>query len=240
MDIEEKRRIFLEKLNQCEPDILKFEKFFGPGIKRKIQRLIYAPNVYLPYVFWKFFRIILNDKKIKLFWGKEFFLNAKDLESSRFFYKTLGNEAELKLTKFFIKNLKEDDIFYDIGANYGFYSCLAAEFCKEVHLFEPAPQIFEYLKKNTLEYSNVFLNNLAVSNKNGIVEIYFDKKSSAMTTLNKNAIERSDFDLDKKEKTQVITLDEYIKNHSHPTIIKIDIEGGEKMAIEGGGEFFKK
>jgi FkbM family methyltransferase len=166
-------------------------------------------------------------------------LNTKDSESSRFFCKTLGDEAELKLTKFFIKNLKENDVFYDIGANYGFYSCLATEFCKEVHLFEPSPRIINYLKKNILKYSNVFLNNLAVSNKNEIIEIYFDKKSSGITTSNKNAIKRLDFNLDKREKTRAITLDEYIKNHPYPTIIKIDIEGSEKMAIEGGKDFLK-
>jgi hypothetical protein len=73
MDIEEKRKIFLEKLSQCESNIFKFEKFSGPGIKRKIQRLIYTPNIYFPYVFWRLALFFKDDKKIKLFWGKEFF-----------------------------------------------------------------------------------------------------------------------------------------------------------------------
>jgi len=34
-------------------------------------------------------------------------------------------------------------------------------------------------------------------------------------------------------------LDEYIKTHSKPTIIKMDIEGAEFLAIKGGYEFFK-
>ena len=79
----------------------------------------------------------------------------------------LSGFGEYKLTKFFIKNLKEDDIFYDIGANYGFYSCLAAEFCKEVHLFEPIPFIFDNLKNNFKNHQNVFLNNIALSDKKG-------------------------------------------------------------------------
>jgi len=53
---------------------------------------------------------------------------------------------------------------------------LAAEFCKEVHSFEPVPEIFNYLKKNTKEYSNIILNNMAISDKKGIVDIYRDKK----------------------------------------------------------------
>ena len=32
---------------------------------------------------------------------------------------------------------------------------------------------------------------------------------------------------------------ETVKNHSHPTIIKIDIKGSEKMAIDGRRNFLK-
>jgi FkbM family methyltransferase len=240
INIEEKRKNFLEELDKIEPNILKFEQFSGPGIKRKIQRLIYTPQIYLPYIFRKNFRNFLGDKKIKLFYGKELLINNKDDEASRLIgYKTLGDEVELKLTKFFIKNLKEDDVFYDIGANYGFYSCLAAEFCKEVHSFEPVPKIFNYLKKNAADYSNIILNNLAIYNKNGIAEIYLDKKCSGLSTLNIKTVKRSNFNLSNKLKIQAITLDEYVKNYSHPTVIKMDIEGGEKIAIEGGEDFLK-
>lgn len=240
MTIEEKRKIFLEELNKIEPNIFKFEKFSGPGIKRKIQRLIYSPKVYLPYVFWRISGKFLKNKKINLFWDKDFLANSKDLDSiSIIIFKTLGCITELKLTKFFIKNLKEEDVFYDIGANYGFYSCLAAEFCKEVHSFEPVPEIFNYLKINTVDYSNTILNNLAVSDKNGIAEIYLDKKYSGVSTLNTKIVEKSTFDLSNKLKIRTITLDEYVKNHSHPTVIKMDIEGSEKMAIEGGEDFLK-
>ncbi len=243
IDIEEKRKIFLEELDKIEPNILKlerFEQFSGPGIKRKIQRLIDLPNIYIPYIFWRISGKFLKDKKINLFWDKDFLVNGKDLECIFIIiFKTAGCIAELKLTKFFIKNLKKNDIFYDIGANYGFYSCLAAEFCKEVHSFEPVPEIFNYLKKNTEEYPNIFLNNLAISDKNGIVDIYLDKKTSGSSTINKNVLDKNGFTLGNKEKIQTITLDEYVKNHSYPTVIKMDIEGSEKMAIEGGENFLK-
>jgi len=175
-----------------------------------------------------------------LFWGKEFLVNAKDLEiSETIFFRILGDKAELKLTRFFIKNLKEDDIFYDIGANYGFYNCLAAEFCKEVYSFEPVPEIFNYLKKNTADYSNIILNNLAISDKKGFIDIYCDKKNSGSSTINKNVLNKESFTLGNKEKVRSIILDEYVKNHSHPTVIKMDIEGSEKMAIEGGENFLR-
>ncbi|HOW13085.1 MAG TPA: FkbM family methyltransferase [Candidatus Pacearchaeota archaeon] len=240
IDIEEKRKIFLEELSKHEKDILEFEKFSGPGIKRKIQRLIYSPKNYLPYISRKIFRNFFNDKTIKLFYGKELLIDNKDDEASRLVeFKTLGGEAELRLTKFFIKNLDQGDIFYDIGANYGFYTCLAAEFCKEVHSFEPVPAIFNYLKKNAEEYSNILLNNLAISDKNGITEMYLDKKCSGLSTLNTKIAEKPTFDLSNKLKIQSITLDKYANDYSHPTVIKMDIEGGEKIAIEGGEKILK-
>jgi hypothetical protein len=35
------------------------------------------------------------------------------------------------LIKFLIRNISDQDIFYDVGSNYGFYSLLAAELIKE-------------------------------------------------------------------------------------------------------------
>jgi len=38
---------------------------------------------------------------------------------------------------------------------------------------------------------------------------------------------------------ETTNLDNYLKNHNKPTIIKLDVEGAESLVIEGGYEFFK-
>ncbi|HOM33485.1 MAG TPA: FkbM family methyltransferase [Candidatus Paceibacterota bacterium] len=239
IDIEEKRKIFLEELSKHEKDILEFEKFSGPGIKRKIQRLIYSPKNYLPYISRKIFRNFFNDKTIKLFYGKELLIDNKDDEASRLVeFKTLGGEAELRLTKFFIKNLDQGDIFYDIGANYGFYTCLAAEFCKEVHLFEPIPFVFDNLKDNLKDYQNVFLNNLALSDKKGKIDLFMPDVSGSSSIV-KEVTQVQPYQFKQKIEVEADTLENYFKSHNFPSVIKLDVEGAESLVIEGGLEFFK-
>lgn len=58
--------------------------------------------------------------------------------------------------KVFIENLKKGDIVFDIGANVGFYSLLAAEvigFKGKVFSFEPLPENFKHIKKH-IEINN--------------------------------------------------------------------------------------
>jgi len=146
--------------------------------------------------------------------------------------------SEYKLTKFLIKNLKETDIFYDIGANYGFYSFLGLEFCQEVHSFEPISYIFENLEENFKNIPNIFLNNIAIFDRNGLTFLYINIMGSGGSTIIeevKNRLIRKS----NKIEVQTITLDDYVKNHSKPTIIKLDVEGAESQVIGGGKEFFK-
>ena len=142
-----------------------------------------------------------------------------------------------------IKNLKENDIFYDIGANYGFYTYLALEFCKEVHLFEPIPFIFDNLKDNLKDYQNVFLNNIALSDKKGKVDLFVPESNSIDSTAGSSIVQETtkahSYQFNKKIEIEADTLENYFKSHNLPNIIKIDVEGAESLVINGGLEFFK-
>jgi FkbM family methyltransferase len=226
---EEKKKIFLEavekKLRSLNiKELEKYESLIGPGWKKRILRTIVAPRVVLSFEFR-----ILKDKLFKK--------KSKKIEEFDypFFYflEDLNSVNELKSIKFLIKNFKNDDVFYDIGAHYGLYTSLALEFCKEVHAFEPIPQSFDVLNNNFKSYKNVFLNNLAISDKMKKTKICIGP-----TTIVEE-MKRKYPKLGEEVEIETITLDEYIKTHSKPTIIKMDIEGAEFLAIKGGYEFFK-
>jgi FkbM family methyltransferase len=229
MDNQEKKKIFLEvverKLQSLNiQELEKYESLLGPGWKKRILRTIVAPRVVLNFKFR-----ILKDK---LFKKKNKKIEEFDYP---FFYflEDLDSVNELKSIKFLIKSFKDDDIFYDIGAQYGLYTSLALEFCKEVHAFEPIPKFFDVLKNNFENYKNVFLNNLAVSDKKEKTRICLGP-----TTIVEEMKKKYPKSCEEVE-IETITLDEYIKTHSKPTIIKMDIEGVEFLAIKGGYEFFK-
>jgi FkbM family methyltransferase len=241
MDTELKRKLFLEKLEESFRKIEKFEKFSGQGLIRKIKRLFFSPNIYITYLWYRFNPI--KKREIRLFWGKTINIIFKDKPPFFSITGTLPDEAEYKLTKFFIKNLKENDIFYDIGANYGFYTYLALEFCKEVHSFEPLPYVFENLKINLENIENVFLNQVALSDKNGKAKIYLPANSGldalGGSTIVEEALDKHYYKFSKSLEIKTTTLDNYLKDHNKPTIIKLDVEGAECLVIKGGYEFFK-
>lgn len=242
MEVEEKRKKFLQNI-QTWPYTYISEKYFqncGPGIIKKFKRLLLFPSIYLPYSFWRLGLYKKNrEVEAKLFFGKSIKLPLVDPESFYlYFFGLLGGPIEIKLTKFFIKNFRKDDIFYDVGANWGFYTYLALEFCKEVHSFEPLPHIFENLSKNLGNETKCFLNNLALTNFGGISTMYVGK-SSGKSTIRGEIFKESKELFEKKISVKTTTLDDYLKVHHPPTIIKLDVEGAENLVIEGGKELFK-
>ncbi len=239
MDLEIKRKILLENLEKAYQNFecQKFEEFSGPGIKKKIMRLLFSPHIYIPFILFKFNLFPkTKSQQLKLLGYKEITIDMNDFNSfilSKF--GILYGLSEYKLTKFFIKNLKKDDVFYDIGANYGFYTYLALEFCQEVHSFEPLPDAFEILKNNLRNSVKVYLNNLALSNRNSTAKLTVAGGGSTIIREIAKSFEKEKDEIE----VQTITLDNYIKTHKPPTIIKMDVEGAESLIIEGGKECLK-
>lgn len=241
----EKRDYFLEKLERVKLKGERFNSFLGRNIFRKIIRLLYSRREYLIYLLWKFHFIPRNKRNIKLFWGKTFVADLldEDIIIQYIFGALAYSEAEYRLTKFLIKNLKDKDIFYDIGANYGFYSYLAGEFCSEVHLFEPLPDIFENINFNLSSDKKFFLNNLALSDKVGKDTLLISRSSGVSTLNNKFANLRTDVPVgsyNNSVEINTITLDLYCQSKNKPTIIKLDVEGAEELVLRGAENFLKE
>lgn len=160
----DKKNIY-KKIQKKEAQIKKIEKYIGPGMIRKIKRVIFTPRFYFIYLLSRL-GLFDNKKKAKLIWGKELLVNIDDIFNIILYLYGIPPYIDLRSTKFYLKNLKNSDVFYDIGANYGYYTALASEICNEVHSFEPNPYIFNILKES-FNKDNIYLNNLAVSDKKG-------------------------------------------------------------------------
>jgi FkbM family methyltransferase len=236
-----KREKFLSLLSKIEPRINIYLKYLYSKIIRvflvREKSLLKALAILIKNVVGIDFK-----KKIKIFWGRYIYVYLADADaSSLYFFNTLYGD-EIKVIKFLIKNFKENDIFYDIGANYGFYTCLAQEFIidGQIHAFEPNPKIFRLLKENSrLDiFKNTFLNEIALSDKTGEAEFY-DREAGRHSGVS-SLIKHSNFKRYKTIKVKTITLDEYILDHKPPTIMKIDVEGGEPFVLKGALKLLKK
>ncbi|UPT73493.1 MAG: FkbM family methyltransferase [Elusimicrobiota bacterium] len=160
---------------------------------------------------------------------------SDDADFTTFYLAGGPGGPEYKLVRWFIRNLKSGDVFYDVGANYGFYTMLASELLGEegqLHAFEPLPEVHEWLARNSPRLA-ARLVDAALWDATGTATLYKHRLGDAFNTLEK---EVTDFDPTRgpgRTEVRTITLDDYAKAEKPPTVMKIDVEGGEKRLLAG-------
>lgn len=159
-------------------------------------------------------------------------LNLNDWIQQQIYF--LG-EYEKPEIEFISKNLKEGDVFIDIGANIGLFTLNASKNVGKtgkVISFEAFYSNFLKLKKNAEinHLDNVQLEYLAISDREKMLKIYLNNQDQ-------NAGMASSYleNFDTVEEIKAISLDHYAQEKSFEKInfIKIDIEGGEYDALLG-------
>ena len=138
---------------------------------------------------------------------------------------------ELHVQRAILGALKSGDVFYDIGANNGYVTLLAARAVGpqgHVYAFEPLPEnvrdLDDLLSANGIRNCTVVTS--AVSHESGEVRLFVstsDKTPSLLTraTAQDSLVVRS------------VTLDEFVRDHRPPSLIKVDVEGAESLVLRG-------
>lgn len=157
--------------------------------------------------------------------------------------------GEKSFLEFFCSSLHEDDIFYDVGASVGLMSLHAASLLKKgvVYSFEPDPETFSRLKENVSlnKFTNLYLNMLALSDKDGKSRLFTDGASGFAPSMRKqdgrSGAPKNSIIIETRK------IDTFIENEMIPvpSVIKIDIEGAEVLFLNGAkkllnGAFGKK
>ncbi len=139
--------------------------------------------------------------------GNQMYLEKRGGDSLQL--STLGTFEPFE-TQILKKEIKEGNFVVDVGASVGYYTLLFAKWTGskgKVFSFEPSHEKFSILRKNVRvnNYKNVFL-----------VQKYVSNKSTKNSEINS------------------ISLDDYFGQYDNQiNLIKMDIEGGEGLAIEG-------
>ena len=148
----------------------------------------------------------------------------------------LGKEVyEPEVTVALGSLLKPGMVFFDIGANLGYYTLLASKAVGgggEVHAFEPAPAQFRHLTLNARinRAINVKLNNLALAESSGVREMFLsDGWNHGTHSFAKVG------GVSKSYTVQCTTVDEYIARTgvARIDVMKIDAEGSELLILKG-------
>lgn len=139
--------------------------------------------------------------------------------------------------------LIKGSIFFDVGANVGIFSLLAANIVGDsghVYAFEPEPNNIDCFRKS-LERNhtdNVTLLAFAVGDRDGTMT--FDRKGGAFS--GRLVARAGSADSSRKMKVEVHALDSLVSRSvcAPPTFCKIDVEGGEGDVLLGSKEVLQE
>ena len=138
--------------------------------------------------------------------------------------------------------LRSGDVFFDVGANIGHHSLVAASCGAEVHAFEPVPRLAKTLRKhvaiNDLE-SIIRVNELALGRSAGSGTLFVaarvdDGSHSLIPGVPASSIRRID--------VRIGTIDGYCDRTRcrPPDLIKVDVEGYEAPVIDGAARLMSR
>jgi FkbM family methyltransferase len=148
-----------------------------------------------------------------------------------------------EFTVFFKKLLSSSEYFIDVGANFGYYSLLAAKLKDniQIHAFEPSPGPLKYLRENIQQNGVehvIKVYNLALSDSDEILDFYIVMNKKFPQFLNLSG-EHNTGSKNLKNATQIkvesTSLDKLydLKKIENVDLIKIDVEGAENSVIKG-------
>lgn len=132
--------------------------------------------------------------------------------------------------------LKDGDIVFDLGANLGLFSSVAAAKRCQVYAFEPVPRTIGFLSKVAKLYPNITICPFAISDKTGAVSINVDGdgRDTGDNLGNSTLMPHDSFST---LEVSAITVDDFVEQKLPPSsrvdFIKADIEGAECMMLRG-------
>jgi len=158
------------------------------------------------------------------------------------------NDKEPEILDWLDENLRDGDIFFDVGANVGLYSIYAALRNKKaaVYAFEPEYSNLHQLKLNIINnnlYENVIPFGIALGDQAGLSYLHIQDLTAgaALATESNDNISKSfGKDVIWKEGIGTIHLDFLFEKFGiQPNLIKIDVDGNEYKILQGGIKTFE-
>jgi FkbM family methyltransferase len=142
-------------------------------------------------------------------------------------------EMEPEQTARMSAEIADGDVFYDIGANVGYYSILASRSVGKdglVAAFEPLERNLSFLEQHKMlnAADNIRIFPVAISDSSGTAR-FREGTDPAMGGL---TVEGG-----REFEVATITLDDAVKRVGRlPAVMKIDVEGAELAVLDGGEE----
>jgi FkbM family methyltransferase len=185
-------------------------------------------RAYSRFISWQVSQLISRGEKTVSFIGETKLAVNKGMKGATGnIYTGLHDFVDMGFLLHFLRN---EDLFYDIGANVGTYSVLASGCAgARSYAFEPIPITFNSLKKN-IEINHlddlVYARNIGIgSNKSYLYfTAAYDALNHVVTTPDEGA---------QCIEVAVDNVDNIINGENIPILVKIDVEGFETEVLNG-------
>lgn len=149
---------------------------------------------------------------------------------------------EPETSRFIANHLKPGDTFWDLGANAGYHTLMAARevgSTGRVIAVEPDPGTCGILREQLAlnGFTNCTIVQAAVSDRAGstrLVRRASDPRGNALQEIDNPAIDNKVGDI---VEVPSLTMDELSARYPRPRLVKMDIEGAEVLALPGGRTF---
>jgi FkbM family methyltransferase len=143
----------------------------------------------------------------------------------------IGN-YELPIQEALARLLASGNVFYDIGANAGFFTLLASRLVGpkgRVFAIEPMPEnvasVREQIEVNGL--ANVEVIEAAAGAQAGMATLHVPGGNNSMAHLGEARGAEASLQV------KIVTLDDFVREHPAPSVLKIDVEGAEDSVLAG-------
>jgi FkbM family methyltransferase len=168
--------------------------------------------------------------------GLAFDMRYLPISHAHFGSIAFGN-LESAVQEAMVRHLGADGVFYDVGANLGFFAMLGAHLAGlesgHVYAFEAAPDNAEAIRVNAAlnGIGNVSVICKAVSARSGRgrLQVVDDQSWSKLEDYGEHPLTEHVIDVD------LVAIDDLVASGEirPPTLVKIDVEGAELAVLEG-------
>jgi FkbM family methyltransferase len=149
----------------------------------------------------------------------------------------IAGTSERPVQETLVGQLRPGDIFYDIGANVGFFSLIGARAvgaAGRVYAFEPVDENAQAIARNARlnRFDHITVLEVAAGDRDETAPLFVTEWDGG-ASLARSAIKTSERVLERQ--VQMSRVDDLVETHGlkPPTLVKIDVEGAEMAVLRG-------
>lgn len=130
--------------------------------------------------------------------------------------------------------MSPNDVVLDFGAHVGNATIEFAQRAKHVHAFEPNPETFGELQRQTARYTNVTLHNKIISDKAGVETLFFENVKRGKHFEGSTIMEgKTNVSYENRVDVEALDVSDFVKSLGEPVAcVKMDIEGAEYRVLD--------